>query len=141
MLFNQAALAVSGVFVATAAATEDFVVLPRGVEAKLVGCYSSIPGYGKATTYTYQSSGWCLDHCSKDSAAFALTGGSDCVCGDTLPPSSDKVSKDKCSKSCSGWPSDMCMWRLPIIYTPRKLTDDFSKQAVALTTTLSTLLD
>ncbi|KAJ6149222.1 hypothetical protein N7471_000421 [Penicillium samsonianum] len=111
MLFNtQGALVVSSVLMAaTSAVAEDFKVLPRGSPlGTLQGCYSSIPGYGKSTTWTYQSSGWCLDHCSKDYAAFALTGGSDCVCGNTLPPSSAKVSNDKCSKSCSGWPDDMC---------------------------------
>lgn len=115
MFFNtQGAFAVSSILMAaTSAAAEDFEVLPLAARgqpfATLVGCYSSIPGYNKASSYTYQSSGWCLDHCGKDHAAFALTGGSDCVCGDTLPPSSDKVSSDKCSKPCSGWPSDMCM--------------------------------
>ncbi|KAJ5779603.1 Carbohydrate-binding WSC subgroup [Penicillium paradoxum] len=110
MLFNtQSALAVTGVLMAaTSVEAEDFKVFPRGIEATLIGCYSSIPGFGKSSTYTYQSSGWCLDHCSKEFATFALTGGSDCVCGDTLPPSSDKVSSDKCNKPCSGWPSDMC---------------------------------
>ena len=115
MFFNiQGALAVSSILMAaTSVAAEDFKVLPLAARgqpfATLVGCYSSIPGYKKTMTWTYQSSGWCLDHCGKDHAAFALTGGSDCVCGDTLPPSSDKVSSDKCSKPCSGWPSDMCM--------------------------------
>ncbi|CAG8906319.1 unnamed protein product [Penicillium egyptiacum] len=111
MLFNtQGALVVSSVVMAaTSAVAEDFQVLPRGSPlGTLQGCYSGIPGYGKSTSWTYQSSGWCLDHCAKDYAAFALTGGSDCVCGNTLPPASAKVSNDKCSKSCSGWPDDMC---------------------------------
>lgn len=118
MLFHtQGALVVSGVLMAaTSAVATDFKVLPRGSPlGTLQGCYSSIPGYGKSTSWTYQSSGWCLDHCAKDSdyAAFALTGGSDCVCGNTLPPASAKVSNDKCSKSCSGWPDDMCMSTRP----------------------------
>ncbi|OQE13446.1 hypothetical protein PENFLA_c048G01390 [Penicillium flavigenum] len=113
MLFHtQRALVVSSVLMAaTSAVAKDFKVLPRGAPlGTLQGCYSSIPGYGKSTSWTYQSSGWCLDHCAKDSdyAAFALTGGSDCVCGNTLPPASSKVSNDKCGKSCSGWPDDMC---------------------------------
>ncbi|KXG53058.1 Carbohydrate-binding WSC, subgroup [Penicillium griseofulvum] len=110
MLFNtHGALAVSGVLMAaTSAVAKDFKVLPRAPAAELQGCYSKIPGYGKAMSWTFQSSGWCLDHCAKEYATFALTGGSDCVCGNTLPPASAKVSSDKCSKSCSGWPDDMC---------------------------------
>ncbi|CAI7568031.1 unnamed protein product [Penicillium glandicola] len=111
MFFNtQSALTVSTVLMAASSAVaKDFKVLARGSPlATLVGCYSSIPGYGKSTSYTYQSSGWCLDHCADSYAAFALTGGSDCVCGNTLPPTSAQVSSDKCSKSCSGWPDDMC---------------------------------
>ncbi|CAG7919778.1 unnamed protein product [Penicillium olsonii] len=109
MLFNiHSALAVASVLVATTAA-DGFKVLPRGADGTLVGCYSAIPGYGASKSWTYQSSGWCLDRCyGQSKAAFALTGGSDCVCGDTLPPDSDKVSTDKCSKSCSGWPEDKC---------------------------------
>ncbi|CAG8946050.1 unnamed protein product [Penicillium salamii] len=109
MLFNiHNALAVASVLVASTAA-DGFKVLPRGADGTLVGCYSSIPGYGASKSWTYQSSGWCLDRCyGQSKAAFALTGGSDCVCGDTLPPDSDKVSTDKCSKSCSGWPEDKC---------------------------------
>ncbi|KAJ5522217.1 hypothetical protein N7527_006332 [Penicillium freii] len=111
MLFNtQGTLAVSSLLLAaTSAVAKDFKVLPRGSPlGTLKGCYSSIPGYGKSTSWTYQSSGWCLDHCAKDYAAFALTGGSGCVCGNTMPPDSAKVSSDKCSTSCSGWPDDMC---------------------------------
>lgn len=119
MLFHtQGALVVSSVLMAaTSAVAKDFQVLPRGAPlGTLQGCYSSIPGYGKSTSWTYQSSGWCLDHCAKDSdyAAFALTGGSGCVCGNTLPPASSKVSNSKCDKSCSGWPDDMCMSISPI---------------------------
>ncbi|KAJ5505568.1 hypothetical protein LT330_001768 [Penicillium expansum] len=111
MLFNtQGALAVSSVLLAaTSAVAKDFKVLPRGSPlGTLQGCYSAIPGYGKSTSWTFQSSGWCLDHCAKDYATFALTKGTDCVCGNTMPPASDKVSSDKCSTSCSGWPDDMC---------------------------------
>jgi hypothetical protein len=115
MLFNtHGALAVSGVLMAaTSAVAKDFKVLPRAPAAELQGCYSKIPGYGKPMSWTFQSSGWCLDHCAKEYATFALTGGSDCVCGNTLPPASAKVSSDKCSKSCSGWPDDMCMFISP----------------------------
>jgi cell wall integrity and stress response component len=113
MLFNtQSTLVVStALFAASSVAQEGFKVIPRGsANGKLVGCYSSAPGYGSSKDYTYQSSGWCLNKCyGANSAAFALTGGSTCMCGDTLPPDSDKVDSGKCNKACTGWPSDMCM--------------------------------
>ncbi|KAJ6099547.1 hypothetical protein N7467_001082 [Penicillium canescens] len=112
MLFNtQSTLVVStALFAASSVAQDGFKVIPRGsANGKLVGCYSSAPGYGSSKDYTYQSSGWCLNKCySANSAAFALTGGSTCMCGDTLPPDSDKVDSGKCNKACTGWPSDMC---------------------------------
>jgi cell wall integrity and stress response component len=111
MIFNtKNALAVTSVLLAaTSAAADGFKVRPRAALGTLVGCYSAIPGYGDAKAWTYQSSGWCLDRCyGQGTGAFALSGGSDCTCGDTLPPSSDKVSSDKCNKPCSGWPQDMC---------------------------------
>ncbi|KAJ5544762.1 Carbohydrate-binding WSC subgroup [Penicillium sp. DV-2018c] len=110
MFFNtRGALAATVLMAATSVVAEDFKLVARGaLSPTLVACYSSVPGYGKAMSYTYQSSGWCQDHCSKEHGAFALTGGSDCLCGDTLPPSSDKVDSSKCSKPCSGWPSDKC---------------------------------
>ncbi|CAI7583764.1 unnamed protein product [Penicillium palitans] len=144
MLFNtQGALAVSSLLLAaTSAVAKDFKVLPRGSPlATLKGCYSSIPGYGKSTSWTYQSSGWCLDHCAKDYATFALTGGSDCVCGNTMPPDSAKVSSDKCSTSCSGWPDDMCGGSSYYSVYTTNLEDDvptYSDPSDTETTTTST---
>lgn len=112
MIFNtQNALAVTSMlFAATSVAADGFRVLPRGSNPTLVGCYSAIPGYGSSKSWTYQSSGWCSNRCfGMNQGAFALTGASNCICGDTLPPSSDKVSSDKCNTPCSGWPDDMCM--------------------------------
>ncbi|KAJ6017573.1 hypothetical protein N7451_000952 [Penicillium sp. IBT 35674x] len=75
----------------------------------LVGCYSSSLGMTNKTSAEFQSSGWCLDRCmGYGAAAFALTGGSYCLCGDELPPSSDKVDSSNCDTPCPGWPKDDC---------------------------------
>ncbi|KAJ5638091.1 hypothetical protein N7490_007970 [Penicillium lividum] len=75
----------------------------------LVGCYSSSEGLSDKTSYEYQSSGWCQLRCIGDNyAAFALTDGSYCLCGNELPPSSDKVDSSNCDVTCNGWPDDMC---------------------------------
>lgn len=112
MILNiQTTLAVASFLLATACeAAEGFKIVSRGpLEKTLIGCYSDIPGYGDSKSWTYQSSGWCLDRCyGQKKGAFALTGRSNCICGDTLPPSGKKVSNDKCNQPCSGWPDDMC---------------------------------
>ncbi|OQD74571.1 hypothetical protein PENDEC_c010G06974 [Penicillium decumbens] len=114
MRFTATALIASSLLLASSAAAKSFDfdirLAPRG-GMTFVGCYSSSQGLGSKTSYTFQSSGWCQDRCSGsgyNSAVFALTGGSDCLCGDELPPDSAKASKDKCNTPCDGWPQDMC---------------------------------
>ena len=92
--------------------------LPAVVQAasEFEGCYSSATGLDYKTKYTYQSSGWCQDHCKeKGNKVFGLHNGSTCLCGDELPSDSDKVSKDKCNVSCDGFPQDMCKFLCPPI--------------------------
>ncbi|KAI4141617.1 MAG: hypothetical protein L6R39_005268, partial [Caloplaca ligustica] len=38
----------------------------------------------------------------------ALAGGSNCWCGDLLPPTSSKTSDSDCSTNCNGYPDDKC---------------------------------
>ncbi|KAJ5125407.1 hypothetical protein N7448_004728 [Penicillium atrosanguineum] len=114
MHLTSTALVASSLLLASSAAAKAFNFenhLDRRAGATLVGCYSSSEGMGNQTSYTFQSSGWCYDRCSGspyNAAAFALTAGSDCLCGDELPLASDKVSSGKCNKACDGWPEDMC---------------------------------
>lgn len=73
------------------------------------GCYSSSQGLEDQGTYTYQSTGWCEDHCKgKGKEVAALWKGSHCLCGSELPPESAKVDKSKCDVTCDGYPADMC---------------------------------
>ncbi|KAJ5777933.1 hypothetical protein N7520_001179 [Penicillium odoratum] len=105
----RTALTVSSLLLATGSLAAPSKNLVPRAEATLVGCYSSSEGLSDKTSYLYQSSGWCQDRCSGDNyAAFALTGGSYCLCGNELPPSSDKVDSSNCDTSCNGWPEDMC---------------------------------
>lgn len=100
-------LLASGLLFATGSVAKPFHMLAPRADSKFVGCYSSSDGLGSATSYEFQSSGWCTNKCS-DSAAFGLTGGSDCLCGNLIPPSSDKVDTSKCDTNCDGWPEDKC---------------------------------
>lgn len=74
------------------------------------GCYSSSNGLTDQGSYTYQTSGYCQPICVKQNkAVLALSGGSDCWCGDTLPPADSKVDDTKCDTSCNGYGSEDCM--------------------------------
>ena len=85
-------------------------LVPRS-DKTWAGCYSGGDGLTNKTSYTYQSSGWCENRCSGDNyLVFGLTNGKECLCGMSLPPSSDKVEDSKCDTECKGWPSDMCMF-------------------------------
>lgn len=108
---SSAALSASSLlFAASSSASDSFDVLVPRASMSYVACYSSSKGLTNQTSYTFQSTGWCQDRCVGDNAAvFGLTGGSDCLCGDELPPSSDKVSDSECSQPCDGWPQAMCM--------------------------------
>lgn len=89
------------------------MAIHRRSGGSFVGCFSSKGSLGDSTTYTFQSTGWCSDHCSgKSASVYAMTGGSDCLCGDSTPPSSDKVSNSKCDTDCQGFPDDKCMLML-----------------------------
>ncbi|KAJ5337488.1 hypothetical protein MYU51_019597 [Penicillium brevicompactum] len=93
------------------AAAEPFKFIAQRAEPSwtYIGCYSSRTGLNNKTSYTFQSYGWCLDRCIKTNAAtFALTGGSDCLCGTELPPLSAKVAEGECNLPCWGFTSDMC---------------------------------
>lgn len=85
------------------------VLVPRDTKT-FVGCFDNGDVLANKTSYNFQSSGWCENHCSdKGALTFGLTNGKECLCGNSLPPSSAKVSNSKCDSSCNGWPDDMCM--------------------------------
>ncbi|KAJ5935497.1 hypothetical protein N7466_005044 [Penicillium verhagenii] len=104
----RTALSLSTLLFATGAiATPSNNIVPRA--ETLVGCYSSSDGLSNKTYYEYQSSGWCLNNCEEtNAAAFALTAGAYCLCGNELPPTSDKVASSNCNTVCNGWPEDKC---------------------------------
>ncbi|KAL1998486.1 hypothetical protein VTN02DRAFT_6086 [Thermoascus thermophilus] len=73
------------------------------------GCYKSSEGLTDQGPYTYQSSGWCQKTCyEKNFSVMALWKGSNCLCGNELPPDNAKTSDDACNTPCDGWPQDMC---------------------------------
>ncbi|KAK3620123.1 Protein SLG1 [Elasticomyces elasticus] len=73
------------------------------------GCYSSSTGLTDQGSYMYQTKGYCQPICVKqDQAVLGLSGGSNCWCGDTLPPASSKVDDSSCNTPCNGYGQENC---------------------------------
>jgi len=55
----------------------------------------------------YQSDGLCYDFC-KQSFALAIVQDDSCWCSNYVPNKAIQVSTSQCSKSCPGFPDDVC---------------------------------
>ncbi|PKX91723.1 WSC domain-containing protein [Aspergillus novofumigatus IBT 16806] len=69
-------------------------------------CYNSPGDLTLAESSKFMSRGMCESKCEKN--AVLAVQGTDCYCGSSLPPSSAKVSNDKCDTPCPGYPVDYC---------------------------------
>ena len=56
-------------------------------------------------SYTYQSNGWCYDHCN--TYAFGIVQSDKCWCSNYAPAKTVDVSTF-CNKTCPGYPTDLC---------------------------------
>jgi hypothetical protein len=74
------------------------------------GCYSSNSGLTFKDTYTWQSKSHCQSQCGPMNAAVeATTKGTDCWCGNSLPPASSLVDDSFCNVQCTGYGAgEMC---------------------------------
>ncbi|KAI9932793.1 hypothetical protein ASPWEDRAFT_22559 [Aspergillus wentii DTO 134E9] len=82
---------------------------PAAIADTSEGCFTSSDGLEDQGPYTYQSTGYCQEKCKgKDYAVYALWKGSNCLCGNSIPPSSSKTKDDDCDVSCDGWPQSKC---------------------------------
>ncbi|KAL1959879.1 hypothetical protein VTO42DRAFT_1024 [Malbranchea cinnamomea] len=74
------------------------------------GCYNEVdPPLEDIGILQYNSHGACQQACLKrDKPVMALWGGSNCFCGDELPPDDQKTSDDKCDVECQGFPDEIC---------------------------------
>ncbi|KAH8819555.1 hypothetical protein F5884DRAFT_848870 [Xylogone sp. PMI_703] len=73
------------------------------------GCFHSGEGLKLNQTYIFQSKGNCQPICvGLNQPVMATTNGSQCWCGNELPPASSKVANSFCNVGCTGYPSEMC---------------------------------
>lgn len=115
-IITKAVLSASTLLLSTRHTVADPVAAPEPTTLALKtmskkGCYSSSQGFTDQGSYTFQSSGYCQQLCvGKGFPVMALWKGSDCLCGNALPPDSAQTDTDNCNTPCDGWPQDTCMF-------------------------------
>ncbi|MCJ1293796.1 hypothetical protein MMC34_005352 [Xylographa carneopallida] len=73
------------------------------------GCFTISNALADQGLYTYQAMGWCQPWCVRQNKPIlGFSNGTNCWCGDTVPPASQKVADSNCNTSCSGYPQDTC---------------------------------
>ncbi|KAJ5747531.1 uncharacterized protein N7511_009227 [Penicillium nucicola] len=80
----------------------------RAPALNYIGCYSTSETFTNRTSHLYQSFGWCLTECGNHNAATFALQGYECLCGNGLPPSENRVVKQKCQTICPGFAEDVC---------------------------------
>ena len=73
------------------------------------GCFTISAALVDQGSYTYQAMGWCQPWCVRQNKPIlGFSNGTNCWCGDAVPPSSQKVADSNCNTNCSGYPLDTC---------------------------------
>jgi len=73
------------------------------------GCYSSSTGLTRNSSYTFNTQGYCQTQCAPlGYTVLGTTASTDCWCGNTLPPTADKVDDSFCNAPCAGFGDDSC---------------------------------
>jgi cell wall integrity and stress response component len=101
---------------ARAGDTTDAVLLstptatPTGLRPIVAsGCYSTSVPMVYHGPFIYQSYGNCQQICyGFGNNVMGLGNGTDCWCGDELPPLSAKVDNSSCNTPCAGYGDDTC---------------------------------
>ena len=79
------------------------------------GCFSDPGNMIDMGPYTFQALGWCQPLCIRLQKPYlAFVNGSNCLCGDSVPSSSNKVDDSNCQTPCEGFPGNSCEDILPI---------------------------
>ena len=74
-----------------------------------VGCFSSGGLLVDQGSYTYQTASYCQCQCATlNKAVMATYKGSDCYCGDLLPPTNTVASNSSCNSPCQGYDTADC---------------------------------
>ncbi|KAF2714721.1 hypothetical protein K504DRAFT_8649 [Pleomassaria siparia CBS 279.74] len=86
-------------------ATLLFILPPLSSATSLAFCSSENTSGETQQQWTWQSNGWCNDHC-KDDFPYGVVQGNNCWCTAYAP--ADQVDISECSTACPGFPSEFC---------------------------------
>ena len=87
--------------------------LPKMNALTNIGCFDDPTPLLDYGPWTFQSSGNCQPICYElGLPVMATSGGTNCWCGEYLPPVKAAVANDTCSTTCSGFNKEFC--KLPI---------------------------
>ncbi|KAF2121919.1 hypothetical protein BDV96DRAFT_639995 [Lophiotrema nucula] len=80
-----------------------------------IGCFSTGEPLEDHGSYTFQTAGNCQPICVLlQKQVMGLVDGSNCWCGDLIPPKADQVSNSSCNTPCNGFDTAKCggpsMW-------------------------------
>ncbi|KAF2728433.1 hypothetical protein EJ04DRAFT_569514 [Polyplosphaeria fusca] len=80
-----------------------------------MGCFNDSRPLEDHGSWTFQTSGNCQPICvGLGKPVMALVDGSNCWCGDLIPPKAAQVANSSCDTSCNGFPDEKCggpsMW-------------------------------
>ncbi|RPA95956.1 hypothetical protein L873DRAFT_1812035 [Choiromyces venosus 120613-1] len=98
-------------FILAAAALHPFITsVAAQNDGRYVGCYKSSGSLTSEVTEAFNSRGSCREACidAGNSTVEAMTKGTACYCGTSLPPADDKVEDSQCSFNCPGFASETC---------------------------------
>ena len=96
--------------IAQSAAAPSIAPTSSGLHAMTdEGCYSLAGSLQDQGSYLYQTQGYCQTVCTKlNKPVGATTRGSNCFCGDLLPPQNGKTDNDSCNTPCNGYGFATC---------------------------------
>jgi cell wall integrity and stress response component len=101
---------------------------PSASTASIAYCSSQNTADTDATFWTYQSNGWCSDHC-RGQAAFAIVLTNNCWCSDYIP--GEQTDTGDCNDDCPGFPSEKCGNKDKNLYGYIQLGDPSGTQAAS----------
>lgn len=74
-----------------------------------MGCFSNSGTLEDQGPYTFQALGWCQPWCVRQNKpVIGFSNGTNCWCGDQLPPPTAQVSDGECNIACKGYDKDKC---------------------------------
>ncbi|EEA19471.1 hypothetical protein TMatcc_009607 [Talaromyces marneffei ATCC 18224] len=89
-----------------------FLIAATSVSALELGCFTdrseTLSNFVNNGFYVFQSMGYCQQACDSMGHSYYALKGTDCWCGDAIPPISDMVDHSNCDISCAGYVKQNC---------------------------------